>query len=239
LLQEPQRCVAVRTSVSQPSSFRGEVGVAQLPKPSAQLEVQRPLSQARDATLAPEQARPQPPQLFTSLVLAVSQPSSAVGAAGRAQLLKPAAQPDTQSPPLQARAPTAVEAQPRPQAPQWSTLVVSSVSQPFSTSPSQSPSVPGQFAMLHLPAVHPGVPVGVVHTLPQAPQFCGSPAIGVSQPSSIAGESGCRQSPRVSQTAWQAPASQRTDDVPVFWQARAQAPQCRALFRGSVSQPLT
>jgi hypothetical protein len=91
-----------------------------------------------------------------------------------------------------------------------------SVSQPFSTSPSQSPVVPGQLAMVQRPAAHAGVPVGVVHTLPHAPQFCASVATGVSQPSSAAGASGCRQSPRVSQTAWQAPASQRTDDVPVF-----------------------
>ena len=93
--------------------------------------------------------------------------------------------------------------------------------------------------MVQRPAVHAGVPVGVVHTLPQAPQFCGSVATGVSQPSSAAGASGCRQSPRVSQTAWQAPASQRTDEVPVFWHARPQAPQFSELVRGSVSHPLT
>jgi hypothetical protein len=190
--------------------------VVQLPNPSRQVDVHWPFSHARDATFVPEHTRPHPPQLFTSLAAVVSQPSSAVGAAGRVQLLEPAVQPDTQRPPLQARALTEVEAQARPQAPQFSTLVVSSVSQPLLTSPSQSPVVPGQFAMLHLPAVHAGVPVGVVHTLPHAPQFCASLATGVSQPSSAAGASGWRQSPRVSHTAWQAPASQRTDVVPVF-----------------------
>jgi hypothetical protein len=172
-----------------------------LPNPSRQVDVHWPFSHAREATLVPEQARPQPPQLFTSLVLVVSQPSSAAGAAGRVQLLEPALHPDTHNPPLQARVVTEVEAQARPQPPQLSTLVVSSVSQPFETSPSQSPVVPGQLAMLHLPAVQAGVPVGVVHTLPHAPQFCGSVATGVSHPSSAVGDSGCLQSPRVSQTA--------------------------------------
>ena len=174
LLHEPQRCVAALTFVSHPSSFNGEIGVAQLPKPGRQVDVHWPLSQAREATLVPEQTRPQPPQLFTSLVLVVSQPSSAAGAAGREQLLEPALQPDTQSPPLHARALTPVESQLRPQAPQLSTLVERSVSQPFVTSPSQSPVVPGQVAMLQRPAVQAGVPVGVVHTLPHAPQFCRS-----------------------------------------------------------------
>jgi hypothetical protein len=201
LLHEPHRCVVALTFVSQPSSFKGEIGVAQLPKPGLQVDVHWPLLHAREATLAPEQTRPQPPQLFTSLVLVVSHPSSAAGAAGREQLLDPELQPDTHTPPLQARALTPVEAQARPHAPQLSTLVVSSVSQPFVTSPSQSPVVPGQLPMLQRPAVQAGVPVGVVHTLPHAPQFCGSVATGVSQPSSAAGDTGCRQSPRESQTA--------------------------------------
>jgi hypothetical protein len=80
------------------------------------------------------------------------------------------------------------------------------VSQPFVTSPSQSPVDPGQSAMLQWPAVQPGVPLGTVHTLPHAPQFWGSLVIGVSQPSSAAGAVGCTQSPAVSQIAWQAPA---------------------------------
>jgi hypothetical protein len=118
LRHEPQRCVAELTSVSQPSSFKGEIGVVQLPKPSLHVEVHWPFSQARDATFVPEHARPQPPQLFTSFVLVVSQPSSAVGAAGREQLLAPAVHPDTHSPPLQARALTPFDAQPRSQPPQ-------------------------------------------------------------------------------------------------------------------------
>jgi len=237
-LHEPQRCAAPSTSVSQPSSASGAGGSAQLPKPSLHVDVQRPLSQARDATLAPEQARPHAPQLATSAPVAVSQPSSAAGAAGCTQLPKPALQLELHTPPLQARDATEVVAQARSQAPQWSVLVERSVSQPFAISPSQSPSEPGQLPIAHFPALQAGVPLGVVHTLPHAPQFRTSPRIAVSQASSAAGAAGCRQSPRVSHTARQVPASQRTDEVPVFWQARPHAPQLSALVRGSVSQPL-
>ena len=115
---EPQRCVAELTSVSQPSSFKGEMGVVQLPKPILHVEVHWPFSHAREETFVPEHARPQPPQLLTSFVLVVSQPSSAAGAAGREQLLAPPIQPDTQSPLLQARALTEFDAQSRSQPPQ-------------------------------------------------------------------------------------------------------------------------
>ena len=118
LSQPPQSVLAIVTSVSQPSSGSGEAGCTQFPKPSWQLELQRPALQARDSTCWPEQTLPQPPQFWGSSTLCVSQPSSGAGAGGLLQLASPAAQLELQLPLVQSRLNTPVDEQARPQAPQ-------------------------------------------------------------------------------------------------------------------------
>ena len=85
LPHEPQFCVSFAVSVSQPSSAAGARGWLQLPHPVPHVELQRPPEQERDATWLVEHFRPQAPQLFASVETGVSQPSSAVGAAGCVQ----------------------------------------------------------------------------------------------------------------------------------------------------------
>jgi hypothetical protein len=108
LSQPPQSVLDVVTSVSHPSSGSGDAGWMQLPKPSSQVEVQRPALQARDSTCCPEQTRPQPPQFCGSSTLCVSHPSSGAGATGLLQLASPAAQLELQVPLVQTRLKTPV-----------------------------------------------------------------------------------------------------------------------------------
>jgi hypothetical protein len=89
LPQPPQSVVAVRTSVSHPSSASGAGGATQLPQPSWQVEVHWPSLHERLSTLLLEHARPQPPQLSTSLPVGDSHPSSGAGASGCVQLANP------------------------------------------------------------------------------------------------------------------------------------------------------
>src|SRR2546422_504964 len=64
------------------------------------------------------QTMPQPPQLFLSLAVLVSQPSSAMPPGGLTQLPKPALQVEVHRPPAQALAATLAPEQARAQAPQ-------------------------------------------------------------------------------------------------------------------------
>jgi hypothetical protein len=116
-LHEPH-CVALFVCVSQPSSPNGAANWTQLSKPATHVEVHLPLSHDLLATLSPEQARPQPPQLLTSLETSASQPSSALGAAGEVQLSKPVAQVGVHRPALQLRAVTFAPEQARLHVPQ-------------------------------------------------------------------------------------------------------------------------
>lgn len=79
--QLPQDDVLAETLVSQPSS--GPLGGwAQFPKPTSHVELHTPRLQDLLRTLEAEHPRPQAPQFVVSVNVLVSQPSSAVGAAG-------------------------------------------------------------------------------------------------------------------------------------------------------------
>ena len=75
----PQLSTLVFVLTSQPSSAVGAAGWLQFPKPELHVEVHRPPLHASEATLAPEQARPQAPQLLVFVLVFTSQPSSAAG----------------------------------------------------------------------------------------------------------------------------------------------------------------
>ncbi len=129
--QVPQLAVALLKLTSQPSSSAGAAGWLQLPNVPEQVDVHRPPVHAATLTLLSEQVRPQAPQLPVEL-RSVSQPSSAVGAAGCVQLPKPAEQAELHRPPAHDGAGALFAEQPRPHAPQLVLEVVRSTSQPSS-----------------------------------------------------------------------------------------------------------
>jgi hypothetical protein len=75
------------------------------------------------------------------------------------------------------------ELQTRPHCPQFCALVAVLVSQPLDTERSQSEKPLLQDPMAHVVPTHAGVPFGVEHTLPHAPQASGLFVSVVSQPS--------------------------------------------------------
>ena len=107
----PQCATLLSRFVSQPSSAEGAAGWVQLPKGAAQAEVHAPALHASAETPASEQVRPQAPQWVTSLVMSVSQPSSAAGAVGWLQSPKPLAQTGAHTPDAQAWAVVPASAQ--------------------------------------------------------------------------------------------------------------------------------
>ena len=117
-----------------------------------------------------KQTRPQAPQLLTSLLVFVSQPSTGL----LLQSAKPGLQDATvQTPTVQAGVPFATK-QTRPQAPQLLTLVVILTSQPLAGLLSQSAKPGLQLATVHVPPLHPAVPLATAQTFPQLPQLFGS-----------------------------------------------------------------
>ena len=113
---------------------------------------------------------------------------------------KPAWQVDVQLPAEQVRVATLVLLQARPQAPQLSTFVESSSSQPSSEAGAagrlQLPLVPLQ-EDVHNPALQLSVCTPAVEQVrPHAPQLSVSVEVEVSQPLSAAGAEGVVQSPK-------------------------------------------
>jgi hypothetical protein len=112
------------------------------------------------------------PQWFGSVWPFTSQPSSAVGAAGCAQLRKPALQVEVHTPPEHTLVATLAAEQARPHAPQLAVDDETSVSQPF-RSPllvSQSRNVPRQPVYVHTPLVEQLAPVECVESQSEATQ---------------------------------------------------------------------
>jgi hypothetical protein len=121
---------------------------------------------------------PQVPQLFTSVLLLISQPFAAMPS----QFAKPALQVATAHvPAVHEGVPFAV-LQVSPQVPQLPTDVSVLVSQPFVGLLSQLPKPALQDATPHAPPTQAAVPLVVVHAVPQAPQFPTLVARLVSQP---------------------------------------------------------
>src|SRR5204862_421374 len=115
--------------------------------------------------LARLQALPQVPQLASVVLRLVSQPLPTLPS----QLPKPAVQAIWQAPPTQLAAPFVVE-QALPQAPQCEVLVLSVVSQPLATLPSQLPK-PALQAMPQAPPTQLAAPFAVEQMVAQVPQW--------------------------------------------------------------------
>lgn len=228
--QAPQLAASDSSVTSQPSSPAGQVGVAQSPKPAAQVGAQLPAVHPRLAAPEPLQARPQPPQWSGSVANELSQPSSATGKGGCSQSPRPAWQLGLQRPSAQLTEVAPVVEQARPQPPQFETLVRRSTSQPLSGWGAggweQLPKVPVQVEVqtpeLQLRAATPVVE----QARPQAPQLSTSVPSGVSQPLSAPGGGGVVQSPKPgAQVGAHRPAEQLRAVVPAVEQVRPQAPQ--------------
>jgi hypothetical protein len=130
LPQPPQFCGLLVMLISQPSDGTP----LQFAKPELQLDtVQEPLEQA-GVPFGALQLLPQPPQLFTLVLVLISQPFAGLPS----QFAKPELQLATaQLPATQAGVPLGM-LQTLPQPPQLETLLPMLTSQPFAAMPSQS-----------------------------------------------------------------------------------------------------
>ena len=170
LLQKPQSATVFVRLVSQSAAF-----VSQSPRPAGHIETwQAWLAQTWNDV---SHVSPQPPQLFGSVAMLVSQPLTGLPS----QSEKPAAHTGVHALATQLVVPFAFE-QTVPQLPQACTAVRRSVSQPFWTLPSQSPAVPGAQTGVQTPCEHEVLPSAVVHADVQPPQLITSLAVAVSQP---------------------------------------------------------
>jgi hypothetical protein len=125
---------------------------------------------------ASEQTAPHAPQ-FVSVVSGDSQPSAALPL----QSPKPALQACSAQDPLKQVAVACGKAHAVPHAPQFVTLLLRLVSQPFAGFASQSPK-PAVHATWHAPAEQLGAPFEALQTRPHDPQLFGSVAVDTSQP---------------------------------------------------------
>jgi hypothetical protein len=167
--QYPQLLGSVLRFVSQPFV---RMFMSQSPQPAVHVPMQFPPVQTGKSTWFVEQGRPQPPQLFGSLVVFVSQPFVCLFPS---QSPQPAAHAPVQIPEVQVREITWFDEQTRPHPPQLSGLLAISISQPFVTlSASQSPH-PASHEPLQTPAEQ--VRTGTwfdEQIITQAPQLSGS-----------------------------------------------------------------
>jgi hypothetical protein len=173
-------------------------------------------------------AIPQPPQLLTSAVVALSQPFLGLPS----QSAKPAEHVGTQVPPVQVVVPCAfVHAIPQP--PQLVMLVLKFASQPLLALPSQLPK-PALHVGTQTPVVQVVDPLAFVQALPHAPQFDTEVFVLASQPV----DASPSQLPKpVLQAIVHAPREQPADPfVPL--QTVPHAPQFDTFVSVLVSQPL-
>ena len=172
--QAPQCCREEVVWVSQP--FPSEP--SQLPHPVAQVAMwQAPAAQIGVAWLK-AQALPQVPQFCTEVPISVSQPLP--GFPSQSPL--PAAHAEYPHTPLLHAGMPPELGHTVPHDPQWAGSVLRLASQPLPAAPSQS-SYPASQENPHTPpAQWPEAFGGVVHALPQEPQFCAEPDVEVSQP---------------------------------------------------------
>ena len=151
------------------------VPVPQVENPAEQPSPQAPAAQVAKPLAVPGQFLAQAPQCLGSVFVSVSQPGTA------SQSDHPAVQPPVAHlPPTQVGVPFVAE-QAFPQAPQWETCALRSVSQPLSLSLSQLPN-PVLQSRSHTPLTQPAVPLVELHFLPQPPQLEGSVLALLSQP---------------------------------------------------------
>ena len=213
-LQAPQSLLLVLRFTSQPSA----AFPLQSAKPVLQeATAQAPLEQAA-VPFTIEHTCPQEPQSFGFVWMFTSQPSAAFPS----QSAKPELQdPIAQAALTQAGVPFGTE-QACPQEPQLLGFVWVFTSQPSEGSPLQSAKPALHEATAQLPLEQSGVPFGIEHRCPQAPQSLGFVWRFTSQP--LAAFPSQLAKPLLHEAIWQVPLVQ--DGVP-FWteQTCAQEPQ--------------
>jgi hypothetical protein len=168
-------------------------------------------------------ARPQAPQFAAEVSRDTSQPFTLAPS----QLPKPGAQLIPHDPPTHAGIEPGGTGHTLPQAPQWSTLRLVSLSQPLDSTPSQSPVPAAHDATTQVPATQAGVALVTMHSRPQAPHWSTLEFRSTQTPLHGVWPDG-------QPVAWQTPAAQ-------VWpaaQALPQRPQLAVLVAVLVSQPL-
>lgn len=168
---DPQWLVLLDRLVSQPFTTLP----SQFPKPELQVMPQDPATQLA-VPLAVLQAAPQAPQWLVLVLMLTSQPLAALAS----QLPNPELQAMPQTPAVHDATPF-VELQAFPHAPQLATLEFRFTSQPLAALPSQLAN-PALQVMPQTPAVQNGVPLVLLHAVPQPPQWLVLFWVFVSQP---------------------------------------------------------
>lgn len=159
LPQTPQWLVLLSVDVSQPFL----TSPSQLPKPASQVMPQLPEEHVA-VPLVESHTLPQMPQLPVLVLMLVSQPF----VTSPSQSSQPGSHSMVQVPLAQPGVPR-FELHRLPHTPQSETVFLRSVSQPLATFLSQSSQPPAQ-VIEHVPALHVGVPLVVLHGCPQPPQ---------------------------------------------------------------------
>lgn len=169
--QPPQLKPFVCTFNSQPSSLVPGMGIVQFAKPKSHVDVHVVPVQFLDAVFVPEHTRPHAPQLNTSSTVAVSHPSSIMGAAGFVQSPNPSRHVGVHAPSVHAVLTEFAPEQRCPHVPQFAVEVSKLTSQPSVGSPLQSAKFCEQLRP-HMPFVQVAIELGPLgQAFPQAPQF--------------------------------------------------------------------
>lgn len=212
----PQFAIVLRKSTSQPF----EATPSQSEYPAAQTTLHAPEAHDAVALGRVRHTLPQAPQLLTSAVVAVSQPSVLTPL----QSPNPPTQLCPHTPPTQERTAFERTGQAAPHPPQFDTSVISELSHPLVAAPSQSPRLLAHVNP-QVPDVHTAVAnAGVEQLTPHPPQLRGSALMFAHTPEQLESEP---------QSLVHVPPAHRYPAA----QARPQAPQSVSDVSRPVSQP--
>jgi hypothetical protein len=148
-------------------------------KPAVHAPLQVLAAQLTEAMWLPEQTSEQPPQLFASVAVLISQPSVSLLLL---QSAKPAVQTPLQLPAAQLCVAMWLAEQPLPQVPQLAGSVARFFSQPSPAMPLQLPKLALQARLQVLPPQLADAFGPLAQTVPQAPQLPGSKVVLVQTP---------------------------------------------------------
>ena len=204
---------------------------SQFSHPESQVNPQVPFAQLDVEWGRVGQALPHAPQCVTAVSVLVSQPFDSLAS----QSPHPLLQLSTWQVLVVHTAEAFENEHGLAQNPQWSTLVVVSVSQP-ATAGSQSPNPTAQFETSQTPSTHTGVPPRDGHEFPQVLQLVGSAFRLASHP--LLGSPSQSAKPVSQAPSTHCPAAQLADAL-ANEQLRPQAPQFMRSELMSNSQPLS
>jgi hypothetical protein len=227
LPQPPQWASLAVTFVSHPSSAP-EAGIAQLPKPGAQVELQAPFAQLFEATLVPAHARLHCPQWSTLVATFVSQPGIA------SQSANPGSQASPHAPFEHVADACAAPGHGASHAPHRSGSDAVSASQPSAGSPLQSLKGAAHVPSPQTPPAQAPLACGNEQADAHVPQCAADVCVFASQPSAgspLQSSKGAAHAVILQVPASHAPAPFAME------QGLSHPPQCSSLSVVSVSQP--